>query len=300
MVQGAMQSVPRCRYGQYHYKSSDRKFRVFSASTSCAALALCAGLILFSADTPARVGMLVTLGGLLVWPTWIAVRGARERRLWISLEECHFSVHRGGDVIESTQWGDVSSLHNVAAAFDPYLHVTNRVNGRSRRIYYQLKDVSHALVCIASSVTFADDIYTLPLRVEPPPLWVEKGLVFCIAAALPGMGLLAFLDGGGAALLWFFGLFSALLVASTISKRRSEPDAISVSHEGLILEFAQAGYRTISASEITKLTFRPSRIRRIQPVLCLETRNSDEIELDVGWVDPVRLCALLVREGAGA
>jgi hypothetical protein len=261
-------------------------------------LILCVSLMLFSADTPFRMGMLGVFGVLLVRPAWIAVRGVRERRYSISMDESGYSIHLGDDVVESTAWADVGRLHHVGAMLEPHLLVTDRASGRRRRIYYELEDVSDALACIASSVRHADDAYALPFRAIAPPLLVEKWPQFIAAAALLGMGVLAFVSDGGAGLLWIFGPFSALLVGSTISKRRSEPDAISVSADVLALESARSGNRVTPISGIKEITFRSSRIRRNVPAVHIDGGEGvGEVDLDISWVDPVRLYGLLVRQG---
>jgi len=233
-------------------------------------------------------GMMISVAGV----SWVMLRGGMDRRGFVLAETAGLIFGRKGREEQRLAWEEIRKIRHVWLSPDPHLALVGG-SGHTHRIYYPLERANELAVIVAQRAGRITNGYALPLDLNRPgPL---RGMALAMASATPALALAVFplLKGVWMPALILGGLGGFILVISFWTRRR-QPLTISVSeHTGIVWRTADET-RSIDWDCLTafglELTQRGGPQR---PVLVIEGSEASRLVVDLGWVDPVRLYALI-------
>ena len=233
-------------------------------------------------------GIMIPVAGL----AWVMLRGGMGRRGFVLAETAGLIFGRKGREEQRLAWEDIRKIRHVWLSPDPHLALVGG-SGHTHRIYYPLERANELAAMVAQRAGRITNGYALPLNLNRPGLL--RAMALPMAGAAPALALAVFplLKGVWMPALILGGLGGFSLVISFWTHRR-QPLAISVSEPTGIVwrtadETRSIDWDCLSAFGL-ELTDRGGYRR---PVLVLQGSEASRLVVELGWVDPVRLYALI-------
>jgi hypothetical protein len=223
---------------------------------------------------------------------WIMFRGGMDRRRFIRCESAGLVFGREGGDDQRLAWEEIREIRHVWLSADPHLAVGVGGSGRIHRIYYQLERASELVAIVARRAKGITNGYALPLNFNRPgPLR---------AMAVPAVGMSPILAIAVFPLMkrdWvpalIFGGFGVGILAIAYVVHRRQPLTISISESTGIVWREADETRSIALDRVTEMHLELSDREPRRPVLVIGDQQAGRLVVDFGWVDPVRLYALL-------
>lgn len=250
------------------------------------------GVIVVNRTEPVALAI---VSGLLVPAAmlcWVMLRGGRGRRgvILCRVKELVF-VHGEGQE-QTLPWQEIREIRHVWRSADPHLALVGCGGSRVHRIYYEIEHAGELVAIIARRAQWITNAYSLPLELVRPSL--ARAMVLPLMTATPALALamLPAMQGVWIPVL-VLGGFGAFIVLGSYRLHRRQPLAVLVSEPaGIVLREAH-GTRSIGWSQVTGVFLKLAARAPRRPILVIHGREAERLVLDLSWVDPVRLYALV-------
>jgi hypothetical protein len=219
------------------------------------------------------------------------LRGGMDRRGFVLAETAGLIFGRKGREEQRLAWEDIRKIRHVWLSPDPHLALVGG-SGHTHRIYYPLERANELAAMVAQRAGRITNGYALPLDLNRPGLL--RGMALPMASAAPALALAVFplLKGVWMPALILGGLGGFILVISFRMHRR-QPLAISVSEPTGIVWRKADETRSIDWDRLTAFSLELADRGARRPVLIVQGSEASRLVVDLGWVDPVRLYALI-------
>lgn len=222
---------------------------------------------------------------------WVMLRGGVDRRGFILAEAAGLTFGREGHNEERLAWEEIRAVRHVWLSPDPHLALVGG-SGHTHRIYYSLERADELVTMVAQRAERITNGYALPLKLNRPGLF--RAMALPAASAAPALVLAVF---PLLKCVWtpalILGGFGGFIVVGSFWLHRKQPLAISASEPTGIVWRRADETRSINWDRLTAfgLELADRGVRR--PVLVIQGPEAGRLVIDLGWVDPVRLYALI-------